>query len=181
MKMLNGFVICLIMFGLTACATKKEMLVPIEIYIVQDESISKEDFSKFIDENAPILTENDIESYNWSMHSIYLKKTYLEEHSKKEETSEINDGFYEGGSLWLKAKEKDRFILVVDNEILYDGSVRQGLSSSYYPVGPVISDLDNGIGIGFIELENESNPDIRNDTKLYQALKNNKQLIESSK
>lgn len=132
----------------------------ISIFLVEGLS-AKEAMSKKIDdlqlETLPVLTEKEIEKYNWKEHTFYVK-----------------DGFSLEQKLEGKVPVSGKpFVLVVDGTRIYLGSFWTLVSSLYLPDIPTINSIWSGkvenntykISFGF-----EKN-DPREDQRLYEALK----------
>lgn len=132
----------------------------LSIYLVKDLS-TKEAMSKNIDElpleTVPVLTDKEIEIYNW-----------------KEQTFSIKDGISLEQRLEGKVPLDGKpFVFVVDGTRMYLGSFWTLISSLYYPHIPTINSVWSGkinkskytIRYG---LEQQ---DSRNDKRIYEALK----------
>jgi hypothetical protein len=129
------------------------------IYLVKDLSTT-EAMSKKLDdlplETIPVLTDKEIRTYNWTEHEFTMK---------------------EGISLEEKLEGKvpgigKPFVVVVDNQRIYLGSFWSYLSSQFNPDIPKISSgWLKGSDNDMYKIEYGKNPDPRDDTKIFEALK----------
>lgn len=130
------------------------------IYLVNDLS-TKEAMSKNIDklslETVPVLTNKEIERYDWKKHTIYTNDVFSLEQKLE-------------GKIPLDGKP---FVLVADGTRIYLGSFWNVLSSLYYPDIPTINsvwsgEFDNNTYAIRYGLEQQ---DPRDDKRIYEALK----------
>lgn len=137
----------------------------ISIYLVKDLS-TKEAMSRKIDdltlETVPVLTDNEIETYNWEEHTFYTKDGFNLEQKLE-------------GKVPLDGKP---FVFVVDGTRIYLGSFWTPISSLYFPDIPTINSVWSG------KIENNTytiryefeKHDPREDKRIYEALKSMKKL-----
>lgn len=156
-------IILLAMFLFVLGCTKSESgnaKHDISIYLVKDLS-TKEAMSKKIDdlplETVPILTDKEIDRYNWKDHTIYFKDGFSLEQELE-------------GKVPLDGKP---FVLVVDGTRIYLGSFWSMISSLYFPDVPTINSVwagkvDNNTYTIRYGLEQD---DPREDKRIYEALK----------
>lgn len=132
----------------------------ISIYLVKDLS-TKETMSKNIDklplESVPVLTDKEIERYNWKEQTFYIKDGYSLEQKLE-------------GKVPLDGKP---FVFIVDGTRIYLGSFWNMLSSYCYFDIPTINSVWSG------EFDNNKyhiqyglkQQDPRDDKRIYDALK----------
>lgn len=130
------------------------------IYLVKDLS-TKEAMSEKIDdislETVPILTDKEVEKYDWKDHTFYIKDGFSLEEKLE-------------GKVPLDGKP---FVFVVDGTRIYLGSFWTPISSLYFPDIPTINSIwseeaDNNkytIRYGYEQ------QDPREDKRIYEALK----------
>ncbi len=135
--------------------------VPIESY--SDEYLVSE---------LPLFTNDDIKYYDWDNQIIIFKKQ-----------SELNlsplDGL-EHNHITLSSfatTSRDKFYVYVDDELIYNGYYAQSPLSSFFAIGITMKDVEDGVEIEYVTLENNSH-DKRFDKRLYNALKANGILLE---
>lgn len=130
------------------------------IYLVKDLS-AKEAMSKKIEdlplETEPILTDKEIETYNWKDHTFTIKDGFSLEQKL-------------AGEVPLDGKP---FVVVVDGEKIYLGCFWTLISSLYFPGIPTINSVwsekvdKNTYTIGYGFGQN----DPREDERVFEALK----------
>lgn len=132
----------------------------LSIYLVKDLSTS-EAMSKNIDElpleTVPVLTDMEIEMYNWKEHSFSIKDGFSLEQKLE-------------GKIPLDGKP---FVLVVDGTRIYLGSFWTLISSLCYPEIPAINSVwsaNFGKNTYTIQYRFEKQ-DPRDDKRIYEALK----------
>lgn len=120
-----------------------------------------------------LFTGDDIKEYNWENHEIIFNPEFLKK-INIDYTVDINEKFFSEGSKILEAKYTDRFLLFLNDEKIYRGYFKYPMYSSYYPVGAIIEDIENGIKINFNSIEDIT--DVRSDNRIYNFLKDKKLL-----
>ncbi|MTI58376.1 MAG: hypothetical protein FH762_00015 [Firmicutes bacterium] len=132
----------------------------LSIYLVKDLS-TKEAMERNIDEllleSFPVLTDKEVERYNWEKQTFYIKDGISLEQKLE-------------GKVPLDGKP---FVLTVDGERIYLGSFWNLLSSLYYFDIPTINSVWSG------EIDNKKyhiqygleGQDPRDDRRIYSALK----------
>ncbi len=135
--------------------------VPIEPY--SDEYLVSE---------LPLFTNDDIKYYDWENQIIVFKKQ-----------SELNlsplDGL-EHNHITLSSfatTSRDKFYVYVNDELIYNGYYVQSPLSSFFALGITMKDIEDGVKIEYVTLENNS-IDKRFDKRLYNALKANGLLLD---
>jgi len=93
---------------------------------------------------------------------------------KPRDTKDIPDDpkLRKGGSILLGTTQGDRFILKINGEKIYEGFFEQALTSSFFPIGAVITDTEHGIRIEFNNIEDDK----RSDERIYKLLRGKKLL-----
>jgi len=146
------------------------------IYLVKDSNLSfteeKPPINEMILEVEPLLTINSIENYDWNKHQISFSEETKEELKKKEPLLHY------------------LFVIIANNERVYWGMFLDG-ADSYGCSNPVICliprnpSVSSFIPNGFIINRaypsysgNESEKDIREDIRIYNALKNVNKLVK---
>lgn len=130
------------------------------IYLVKDLSI-KEAMEKNIDEllleTTPILTDKEIERYNWEKQTFYIKDGISLEQKLE-------------GKVPVEGKP---FVLTVDGEKIYLGCFWNLLSSLYYLDIPMISSIWSGkVNNNKYHIQyGAEEQDPRDDRKIYSVLK----------
>ena len=153
---------------LNGCSTNRDN-GKLEFYLATQWNDNSEKLTTY---DQPLFTDSDIKSYNWKTHEIIFKEEYLKKIDSKISNSK-EDGNFIGGSRLLGTSSRDRFVMKINDEIIYTGYFHQSMLSSFYPVGIVIIDSENGIIISCNKLE----ADKRSDERVYKVLKNKKLLV----
>lgn len=156
-------VMILMLLLLPACKKQENNADSLEFYILR----MSEDKSEFILEEEPIFTGADIKSYDWDKHIITFTDEFLSS-SNSEEVSDT-DSFIMGGSNILGVYYPDQFALYLNGKELYRGYFRPQAYISFMPMGPIVSDVENGIIINCIGQVN----DPRDNEELHKFLKEN--------
>ncbi|PKM95610.1 MAG: hypothetical protein CVU84_02065 [Firmicutes bacterium HGW-Firmicutes-1] len=104
--------------------------------------------SEYVIRDKPIFTDNDIEYYDWDNQKIVFKDEYLEQL----DVPFVEEKRYIGGSRLLGTSSIDKFYVYVDDELIYDGCFAQSMLSSFLPQGAIISDINDGVYIKFVNL-----------------------------
>ncbi len=121
-------------------------------------------------ENKTLLfTDNDIKEYNWESHRITFTDEFLNDSDTKQNIGNTKKFLTNGGSTLLGTSGREKFIVMIDEEVIYDGYFKQSMVSSFYPIGAVISDINGGIRIDFNGIEGLEK-DIRNDKRIRKIL-----------
>ena len=129
-------------------------------------AVEKEAFSdEYRVSKKPLFTEKDINYYDWDTHTIVFKDEFMSQQKNIDKNNKI------GGSSVFGTKSRDKFMVYVDNELLYDGYYNQTYFSSFYPIGAVMLDLSDGVRIEFHEIKGVETVDNRSDLRMYKALK----------
>ncbi|WP_458784784.1 hypothetical protein [Vallitalea sediminicola] len=129
-------------------------------------AVEKEAFSdEYIVSKEPLFTGNDINYYDWSTHTIVFKDDFISQQKNIDKDIKI------GGSSIFDTNSRDKFMVYVDNELLYDGYYNQSLLSSFYPIGAVLFDLSDAVRIDFNGIKGVELKDNRSDLKMYESLK----------
>jgi hypothetical protein len=139
-----------------------------EIYLVKDEKTIDAIDDELADldlEDEPILTDKDIEQYDWNKHKLTLIKD-----------QKLQDILNE--KVYLKVPIDGKpFVVVCDGERIYLGAFWTGLSSLLAPNCPIIiSDFSDNDYFQIYYVHNER--DTRNDERIYKALKKIDKLKE---
>lgn len=168
---LKIIIVLLLITNIMGCSSKDMSDGKFEMYI----SRQAEDHDTFIEDDAPIFTEDDIEHYEWDSHTIIFNKDFLDVRKsimsdKFDSDGSLEDAWVLGGSLILDAKYPDRFTIYIDNEEIYCGTFEKPLISSFIPAGAVISDVKDGVKIKYRAFGDESTIDKRDDKKIYKLL-----------
>ncbi|MTI70825.1 MAG: hypothetical protein FH751_11305 [Firmicutes bacterium] len=156
--------IILLLLGLVAChndANDANDADRLKLYILRH----VEGTNDLVIDESPIITGEDILSYEWDTHKIVFKDEFL----SSCEVDETKDDFIVGGSKILGVYYPDQFAVYIDDEELYRGHMKPQAYISFMPRGPMISNSDKGIIIECLD----SNFDTRNNEKQYEVLKNN--------
>ena len=135
--------------------------VPIEMY--SDEYLISE---------RPLFTDDDIKYYDWEHQIIIFKKESDQNFSPMiglEHNHQTLSSF--------ATTSRDKFYVYVDGELIYNGYYAQSIISSFFASGITLKDVEDGVKIEYVTLENNSN-DKRFDKRLYNALKANGILLE---
>ncbi len=139
----------------------------LKVYAINDFEM-KDELSR---KNKRLLfTDNDIEEYDWESHRITFTDEFLSASVNNQNIGDTQKFLHDGGSALLETTGRERFIIMIDDEVIYAGHFKQALVSSFYPLGAVISDINGGIIIDFIGI-NEPDKDIRNDERIRETLK----------
>lgn len=154
-------VISALLFILSACNDYDNDADRLELYILRHVKGTND----FVIDEDPIITGEDILSYEWNTHTISFKDEFL----ASCEVDETEDDFVVGGSKILGVYYPDQFAVYLDREELYRGYIKPQAYISFMPMGPMISNSDKGIIIKCLD----SNLDTRNNKKLHKVLKNN--------
>jgi hypothetical protein len=135
--------------------------------------VTNEVSNEYAISDQPLFTANDIEYYDWNKHRIVFKDMtkYSEIGSKVIKLPYIGSELFNTGS-------RDKFLLYIDGEMIYEGYYNQSMLSSFMPLGIVITDEEDGISILFSYITGEEDKDKRSDVRIYEALKNNDLLRE---
>ncbi len=131
-----------------------------EIYLVKNLTTAdalKKDLDELELEKQPLLTDKNISEYIWDKHQINL--------IKDDELNKIlNEKVY--GKVPVSGKP---FVVVCNGEKIYSGAFWTMLSSLFYPECPtIISDYTDR---DFFEISLDSEKDVRDDKRIYEALK----------
>lgn len=156
-------IILFVLFITTACnnddsSSKEDKL---ELFILR----RVEDAEDLVIDETPIFTDKDILSYEWDTHTIIFNEKFLASH----ETNETEDDIIMGGSKILRIYYPDQFALLLNGEELYRGYIQPQVNISFLPMGPMISNYDDGI---IIKCYDEK-LDTRDNDKLKAFLKDN--------
>ena len=136
--------------------------VTIEFY----NAVEKEAFSEeYIISKEPLFTGEDINYYEWNTHTIVFKDEFLSQQKNNDKNIKI------GGSAMFGTKARDKFMVYVDNELIYDGFYNQSSLSSFFPIGAVMVDISDGVRIVFQGIQSVEPEDNRFDLRIYEALK----------
>lgn len=163
-KIISLLVILLQVCIIVSCGSKDNTVnkSSIEFYkAVENEAFSNE----YIVSKEPLFTGNDINYYEWSTHTIVFKDDFISQQKNIDKDTKI------GGSSIFGTNSRDKFMVYVDNELLYDGYYNQSLLSSFYPIGVVMVDLSDGVRIDFNGIKGVEPKDNRCDLRMYEALK----------
>lgn len=155
------FLVILMSFVLTGCNSYDNDAYRIELYILR----YVEGSDDLVIDEKPIITGEDILSYEWDTHTITFKDEFL----LSREINETKDDLVMGGSKILDVYYPDQFALYLDGEELFRGYMMPQAFISFMPIGPVMSNAPDGIIIK--NYNNES--DIRESEELHEILKNN--------
>jgi hypothetical protein len=131
---------------------------------------------EYVIEETPMFTINDIESYDWKTHQITLKSEYIDylnELYMNESGNEL--GVHIGGIERFNTNFMDKFMLYIDEELIYSGHYEQSLYSSYAVMGIVMTSTSDGV---IIEYGMNSEEDHRNDPRVYEVLESYGVLVE---
>ncbi|WP_105616456.1 hypothetical protein [Vallitalea okinawensis] len=145
--------------------------------------------------SEPLFTDDNIDYYDWSTHTIVFKEGYIDKYKElnsnnEDKSTNSNSGtgvtliFHEsisntmdnnriGGSKIFDTGSRDKFIVYIDNELIYDGYYNQSIYSSFLPIGAVMIDRSDGVRITLNPVGVEDN---RNDIRIYNALESLKIL-----
>lgn len=141
-----------------------------EVYIGDKANISNE----YVIRDKPIFTDSDIKYYDWDKQKIVFKDEYLEQLN----VPFIEDKKYIGVSRLLGTCSLDKFYVYINDEMIYDGFFAQSMLSSFLPQGTIISDIDDGISITYINSRNDNDlRDSRYDERILKLLEK-KDLIK---
>lgn len=154
-------VIITLLFILSACNDYNNDADRLELYILRHVKGTND----FVIDEDPIITGEDILSYEWDTHTIVFKDEFL----SSCEVGETEDDFGVGGSKILGIYYPDQFAVYLYGEELYRGYMKPQAYVSFMPMGPMISNSDKGIIIECLD----NNLDTRNNEKLHEILKNN--------
>lgn len=158
----------IIVLLLVACESKESF----ELYLVPFEEAgyitSVEDLEL---PEQPLLTSDDMISYDWQNHEVVLKASYLKSLNPPnlEEVLMIKGGSERFGTI-----QRDYFVVVVNGEKIYYGNFRYAMVSSYLNPSAELIDTEDGFIIQLSSLGQE----VRNDERVYHTLKKLELLIE---
>ena len=177
-KIICVIILSLIITTIVQGCYRKPETGNLEIYLAQvDESNDK----NLIINEEPLFTDKDIKQYIWETHQIiftdeFVKKLDFNRNSKdKSDNPLIPKGVIpKGGSVLLGTTQSDRFVMIINNERIYEGYFKQSIVSSFFPPGAVITDYKDGIMIGF----NDFVDDMRSDERIYNLLKDKNLIVE---
>lgn len=135
--------------------------------------INKQDFENGTkgEESKLLFTGKDINEYNWEKHEIIFKPEFLKKRNINF-SRDNNEKLNSKGSKVLGAKFTERFVFYLNEEKIYEGYFQQPMYSSYYPIGAVIEDIENGIKINWNSIDDCI--DVRNDDRILNFLKEKK-------
>ncbi len=136
-----------------------------------------EDYSQYIADNEPVLTEADITGYNAELRMFFLREEILKAYRQKKAALSDKEKLSLSGSLILGADGPAAFIVALDGEVVYGGNTEVSLVSSYAPRGPIIRDCDFGLRITR-DIFLRENPQIA-DEALVEAFKDMGLLTEN--
>ncbi|WP_105616352.1 hypothetical protein [Vallitalea okinawensis] len=159
-RVLKVFIIVCSLFVLSACESNDNNAARLELYILRHVKGTH----NFIIDEKPIFTGEDILNYEWDTHTI----TFKDELISSREINEKEDDLFMGGSKILGIYYPDQFALYLDGQELYRGYMRPQMHVSFMPMGPTISNSENGIMISCLD----QNEDTRNNDSLHEMLKN---------
>lgn len=130
------------------------------IYLVKDSSTKgamSKNLAELSLEPVPLLTDKEIERYDWKEHTFYLKEGVSLEQKLE-------------GQVPLSGRP---FVFVVDGTRIYLGTFWNVLSSLYYPDIPTINSIWSGEydNNKYAILYGLGQQDPRNDPRIYEALK----------
>jgi len=148
----------------------------LEIY----NAVEKEAFSdEYVLDSVPLMTIDDIESYDWNKNFIKLKPSVLPESNVEDtEKQKTSQNIKIGGSRIFDTNSRDQFMIIVNDELIYSGYYNQSFYSSFFPVGSVMVDSEEGVYINFVSVEGLDLEDLRNDERIYDVLKAYDLLVE---
>ena len=89
-------------------------------------------------QDKPILTEQDIISYNWQNHEIVLTKDYINRNIENRKTRQIG-----GGSELLNTEDLDQFVIMVEGKRIYAGGFPLSPLRSQFNPEVLIEDTGN--------------------------------------
>lgn len=121
---------------------------------------------EYIMEETPLFTNKDLKSVNWSNQEYIFTDDFM---STLNISSTEASKFIEG-SILFDVNPLDKFNIYIDGVYVYEGFFEQSAFSSFYAVGAIIKDLENGITIDFINVEIFETKDKRFDDKIKRAL-----------
>jgi len=150
-----------LLFILSACNDYDNDADRIELYILRNIKGT----NNFVIDEEPIITGEDILSYEWDKHTIVFKDEFL----KSRQIDKIEDDSMFGGSKILGVYYPNQFAIYIDGKELYRGYIEPPVFISFMPTGPMMSHSENGIIFNCFDKK----LDTRNNEKLYKILKNN--------
>lgn len=170
MRVKSILIIVILLCILQGCSNDSEE-ISFEVYL------GKADLSnlkKYVISEEPLFTDRDIKAYDWKTHRIIFKKEFLNQKATQKNSDETKT--YLGGSKLLNTNSRDRFIVYVNKEPIYEGFYMQSVLSSFYPVGATMVDVEGGVQITFNQVEGSQVMDKRNDERIYNSL-NEKKIL----
>lgn len=163
----------LMLVGCKASGEINAEKVTIEFYNATSVEDFSSEFGEYVLDDKPMFTVDDIEYYDWDNQIIMFKST-------SEVACESFDSF-DHNNLTLSSfatKSMDKYFVYVDKEFIYSGYYGQSPLSSFLPVGNTLIDIDNGVKLGYLKIDDTEGKDKRFDEKLYDALSANGILKE---
>lgn len=139
-------------------------------------AVSQDDFNNnTLSKDARIIfDERDIKVYNWKEQEIILKSDFLEKIDNQKEKLKQKDSEISGSKV-LNTKYTDRFVILLNEEIIFGGAFEQPWYSSYKHVGISVEDIAHGIRIKW---NDESKKENVYDKRIYKYLKGKEFFIE---
>jgi hypothetical protein len=128
--------------------------------------------SKMVIDPTPIFTHEDLAYVDWEQQAWYFTDSFLEEKLKDRDMTsdrfEVSDSQNDAllnieGAVLLG--DYHQFVIVVDGTSIYEGYFQPPMYSSFLPMGPIISDIDD-IGIQISMTGILGSKDLRYDDRI---------------
>jgi hypothetical protein len=123
------------------------------------------------DNKRLLFTEQDIESYDWEEQRIYFNDNIIIPDS----LSDVLKKPYIGSEIF-NTGNFDKFLIYINEELIYEGYYSQSPASSFGAMGITMCDEYDGISIVFGGIVGSE--DFRFDQRIHEALESNELLKE---